>query len=44
LQPLQWQLPARARVPTDLPAGRWVTREEALALGLPAPLRRLIQG
>ncbi len=48
LHPLRWTLPARAsapareRVTSSLPAGRWVTREEALALGLPAPLRKLL--
>jgi len=48
LHPLRWTLPARAaapareRVTSALPVGRWVTREEALALGLPAPLRKLL--
>jgi len=41
LQPMRWILPARAKLP-PLPAGRWATDEEALALGLPAPLRKLI--
>lgn len=41
LQPLRWTLPARAKLPV-LPPGRWATRDEALALGLPAPLRKLI--
>lgn len=43
LQPLRWTLPARAKLP-PLPAGRWATLDEALALGLPAPLRKLLDG
>jgi A/G-specific adenine glycosylase len=49
LHPVRWTLPARtsaeriARITSAWPAGRWCTREEALALGLPAPLRRLLQ-
>ena len=43
LQPLAWLLPPRAKVPADLPAGRWFTVPEALALGLPAPIRRLLE-
>jgi A/G-specific adenine glycosylase len=49
LHPVRWQVPARtsaARVDgltASLAAsGRWVGVEDALALGLPAPLRRLI--
>ncbi len=48
LEPLRWTLPARlssvalAAVEAALPAGRWVTVDEALALGLPAPVRRLL--
>jgi A/G-specific adenine glycosylase len=48
LQPWQWTLPARlgaarlAALESTLPAGRWVTRDEALAMGLPAPLRKLL--
>jgi len=41
LQPLRWTLPARAKAP-DLGPGRWVTRDQALTLGLPAPVRRLL--
>jgi A/G-specific adenine glycosylase len=44
LQPLVWTLPARARVPEGLDAGRWFEHAEALALGLPAPIRKLLQG
>ncbi len=44
LHTLAWQLPARAAAPAALPAGRWVTPQEALAMGLPAPLRRLLGG
>ncbi|MBK1715810.1 A/G-specific adenine glycosylase [Rubrivivax gelatinosus] len=50
LEPLRWTLPpAQAAEPgTDdveaaLPPGRWFTRAEALALGLPAPVRRLLE-
>ena len=43
LQPLHWQLPPRAKTPPNLPEGRWFTHEEALALGLPAPVRRLLE-
>ncbi|GMV74629.1 MAG: hypothetical protein AMXMBFR78_15800 [Rubrivivax sp.] len=48
LQPLAWQLTERARrtVQPQLakrwPEGRWVKIEAALALGIPAPLRRLL--
>jgi len=46
LQPLRWTLPASAsarRVATvtaPWPDGRWFSLDEALALGLPAPLRK----
>jgi len=42
LEPLRWQLPARApaRLTRALGDGRWFTPPEALALGLPAPVRR----
>ena len=43
LHPLQWRLPARARPLASLPEGRWFSVDEALALGLPAPIRRLLQ-
>ncbi len=43
LQPMAWTLPARASLPARVPAGRWVLRDEALAMGLPAPLRKLLQ-
>ena len=48
LQPCRWQLPpdlpalALAAVEQALPAGRWVSTNDALAMGLPAPLRRLL--
>ena len=48
LRPLRWTLPARAAaarlaaVEAALPAGRWFTRDEALASGLPAPVRKLL--
>ena len=52
LHPLRWTLPARGvaaalREWSTLPwasPGKWVTPQEALALGLPAPVRRLLQG
>ena len=48
LQPLRWHLPARlserrVQALTDqLPPGRWVSVEQALRMGLPAPLRKLL--
>jgi A/G-specific adenine glycosylase len=48
LQPLHWPLPVRLprRVNELLakrwPTGRWVGADEALTLGIPAPLRRLL--
>ncbi len=48
LHPLRWTLPARlsaARceaIVKALPAGRWFGLDEALAAGLPAPLRKLL--
>jgi A/G-specific adenine glycosylase len=48
LQPLRWQLPAQlsaARLEAltaQLPPGRWLSLEQALQLGLPAPLRKLL--
>ena len=49
LQPCHWPLPGamsaagRGAVESALPAGRWVDRTDALALGLPAPIRRLLE-
>ena len=49
LQPLRWPLPARlAKTHLDAlagrwPEGRWVALDEALTLGIPTPLRRLLQ-
>ena len=43
LHPLAWRWPQRARTLPDLPQGRWAAPEEALALGLPAPVRRLLE-
>ena len=49
LHPLRWTLPARttagtrADVTAELSPGRWFTLDEALAAGLPAPLRRLLE-
>ncbi|KAF4529799.1 hypothetical protein B566_EDAN018084 [Ephemera danica] len=48
LQPVRWTLPKRLGAPRRqalqawLGPGRWVTVEEALTLGVPAPLRRLL--
>ncbi|MDP1534763.1 MAG: NUDIX domain-containing protein, partial [Rubrivivax sp.] len=48
LQPLRWVLPARLAAPrraaieSALPTGRWLSCEEALQSGLPAPLRKLL--
>ncbi len=48
LQPLRWTLPPglsaahRESVEAQLPAGRWVSVETALQMGLPAPLRKLL--
>jgi A/G-specific adenine glycosylase len=50
LHPRRWTLPAGlsaarlAAIEAALGSGRWFTREEALAAGLPAPLRRWILG
>jgi A/G-specific adenine glycosylase len=43
LQPLAWTLPPRAALPAGVPEGRWFEGPEALALGLPAPIRRLFE-
>jgi A/G-specific adenine glycosylase len=45
LEPWRWRLPARAapRVADALGEGRWFAPTEALALGLPAPVRRLLE-
>ncbi len=49
LRPCHWPLPtaldpaARQALENDLPAGRWVPRDQALLLGLPAPIRRLLE-
>jgi A/G-specific adenine glycosylase len=50
LQPWRHRLPARLRssdralIEERLGPGRWVAHEDALASGLPAPIRRLIAG
>jgi len=45
LQPLRWGWPAKApkKLEASLPPGRWFTRDEALVMGLPAPVRRLLE-
>jgi A/G-specific adenine glycosylase len=48
LQPLRWQLPVRlsamrlSALTAQLPPGRWVQLQQALQMGLPAPLRKLL--
>jgi len=42
LHPRRWTLPESATPPSVLAQGRWVTIQEALELGLPAPLRKLL--
>jgi A/G-specific adenine glycosylase len=48
LHPLRWTLPStltpaqRKAIEGKLPAGRWFGLDEALAAGLPAPLRKLL--
>ena len=50
LHPVCWTLPARtgaarlSQIVSPWPAGRWFGLAEALALGLPAPLRKLLLG
>ncbi len=50
LHPVRWTLPARtgaartSQIVSPWPAGRWFGLAEALALGLPAPLRKLLLG
>ena len=43
LHPLAWRWPLRSQALPNLPPGRWATPEEARALGLPAPVRRLLE-
>jgi A/G-specific adenine glycosylase len=42
LHPLRWDWPARRAGQVALNEGRWFPVAQALALGLPAPVRRLI--
>ena len=45
LHPIRWNLPSKAQadqVTQALPAGRWFTLDQALAAGVPAPLRKLL--
>ncbi len=50
LHPLRWTLPTRLSaaqreaITDTLPAGRWFALDDALAAGLPAPLRKLLSG
>ena len=49
LQPVRWTFPAAtqasalARMLAAWPGGRWLANDAALALGLPAPLRKRLQ-
>jgi len=49
LEPLRWRWPdrlplaERRRLESALPTGRWHARDRALALGLPAPIRRWLE-
>lgn len=43
LHPMRWQWPARGSATPPLPEGRWFPLPEALQMGLPAPVRRLIE-
>ncbi len=49
LEPMRWTLPAqlaadaRVAIEASLPAGRWFSGAEWPGLGLPAPIRRLLQ-
>ena len=49
LHPMRWTLPAQLprdcvqKVVDALPAGRWFAQDEALSIGVPAPLRRLLE-
>ena len=49
LRPCHWRLPAtlaaadRHQMEANLPTGRWVTRSAALEMGLPTPIRRLLE-
>ena len=49
LHPMRWTLPAQLpqasvqKVVDALPAGRWFAEDEALSIGVPAPLRRLLE-
>ncbi len=43
LLPLAWHWPEHGADLPELADGRWVTAAEALAMGLPAPVRRLLE-
>jgi A/G-specific adenine glycosylase len=42
LHTLAWRLPPASALPEGLPTGRWVGVETALTMGLPTPVRRLL--
>jgi A/G-specific adenine glycosylase len=44
LHPVRHELPRRAKsIEAALPPGRWVARPQALTMGLPAPVRKLLE-
>lgn len=43
LHPLRWHWPARGTAAPPLEEGRWFEQAEALQLGLPAPVRRMLE-
>ena len=43
LHTLAWQLPPAAALPASVAEGRWVSLAVALTMGLPAPVRRLLE-
>jgi A/G-specific adenine glycosylase len=43
LHPLHWRWPSRGKAEPVLNEGRWFALGDAMALGLPAPVRRLLQ-
>ena len=43
LHPLHWHWPTRSKATVPLAEGRWITLPDARALGLPAPVRRLLE-
>ncbi len=44
IEPLRWRDAAEKPVVRDNPELRWVARDQLVALGIPAPIRKLIEG